>query len=283
MRRAGGVWDLLTPSPSVQEEYRRQMRESGFRGSVSDFQVVVLRDLGAQAAEADRIRTLISPLVNSRDEPTWNNYLGVRDLIVRAGTRLVELGCRSPSYFLRDAARHGVDCLGVDLCFHTDGHGDAGYTKVLADMRHLPLSDGVVDTVFVSSALHHTPDLRTTVREVHRVLRPGGRFILASEPPVRLWQRAGLVPRAPQDKARYTCPEYLRALRQGGFARVELRFPHHISEVLTRGAPANRHRSLARALAAAWRLPLGRRAVTGLGLSPGLLLLGLPLVAVATK
>ena len=282
VRRPGRVWDLLVHSAAVEVEYRRQIQESGFVGGVADFQVVLQSDLGSHSAEASRVGLLTNPLINTQDEPTWNNYLGVRDHVVRQGTRLAELGCRSPSYFLRDAARHGVECVGLDLYFHTDGRSDSGYVKVLADMCRLPLPDAAFDTIFVSSALHHTPDLAGAVREVHRVLRPGGRFVLASEPPVSLLRRAGVVAGRPGDKARYTYPEYRRALREAGFRRVQIHFPGHVERVITsRGS--SRHHALSEVLGALWQMPLGRWVITHLGLPPALLLLEVSLVAVAYK
>ncbi len=54
----------------------------------------------------------------------------------------------------------------------------------LADFRigsveHLPLSEAEADTVVSSMVLHHLPDPDGSVREIARVLKPGGRLILA--------------------------------------------------------------------------------------------------------
>ncbi len=48
---------------------------------------------------------------------------------------------------------------------------------VLADGYHLPYPDGAYATVFSNSVLEHIPDVELVVREVGRVLRPGGRFV----------------------------------------------------------------------------------------------------------
>jgi SAM-dependent methyltransferase len=50
---------------------------------------------------------------------------------------------------------------------------------VNADMTALPFADGSVDAVIVIDALHHVPDVGAVFREAHRVLSPGGRFLLA--------------------------------------------------------------------------------------------------------
>lgn len=49
---------------------------------------------------------------------------------------------------------------------------------VNADSEHLPFPDGSFDVVTCSNSFHHYPHQAATVREMHRVLRPGGRLML---------------------------------------------------------------------------------------------------------
>lgn len=44
------------------------------------------------------------------------------------------------------------------------------------DAAAIPAPDNTYDAVFDFGIIHHVPDWRAAVREVHRVLRPGGRF-----------------------------------------------------------------------------------------------------------
>jgi len=44
----------------------------------------------------------------------------------------------------------------------------------VADAEDLPFADGSFDIVYSWGVLHHSPDTAKAVREVHRVLRPGG-------------------------------------------------------------------------------------------------------------
>ncbi|MBN1178712.1 MAG: class I SAM-dependent methyltransferase [Anaerolineae bacterium] len=46
-----------------------------------------------------------------------------------------------------------------------------------ADGLHLPYASATFATAFINSVLEHIPDVAPVVREVGRVLRPGGRFI----------------------------------------------------------------------------------------------------------
>jgi len=46
------------------------------------------------------------------------------------------------------------------------------------DSEFLPFADGTFDIVTCSNSFHHYPDQPAVVREAHRLLQPGGRFIL---------------------------------------------------------------------------------------------------------
>ncbi len=58
---------------------------------------------------------------------------------------------------------------------------------VRGDMQRLPLPDGIADIITGGYALRNAPDLDRTLRELSRVLRPGGRaaFLDFSRPPTR--------------------------------------------------------------------------------------------------
>jgi len=47
--------------------------------------------------------------------------------------------------------------------------------------ERLPFADAAFDLVFARAVLHHTSDLESACREMHRVLKPGGTFIAVRE------------------------------------------------------------------------------------------------------
>ncbi|MEV4455043.1 methyltransferase domain-containing protein [Microbispora sp. NPDC049633] len=51
------------------------------------------------------------------------------------------------------------------------------------DVQRLDLADGVADTVVSTFTMCTIPDPAAAAREAHRVLRPGGRFVLAEHGP----------------------------------------------------------------------------------------------------
>ena len=58
------------------------------------------------------------------------------------------------------------------------GRGAASAAFVAGDVEALPFGDGAFDLVTCRIAAHHFADVAAAVREVRRVLRPGGSFLL---------------------------------------------------------------------------------------------------------
>ena len=69
-----------------------------------------------------------------------------------------------------DVARANARMLG----FEVEGR--------VADAESIPYPDGTFDLVVGHAVLHHIPDVERALREVIRVLKPGGRFVFAGEP-----------------------------------------------------------------------------------------------------
>ena len=52
----------------------------------------------------------------------------------------------------------------------------------VADAERIPYDDNTFDIVVGHAVIHHIPDVEAAFREVLRVLKPGGRFVIAGEP-----------------------------------------------------------------------------------------------------
>ncbi len=56
--------------------------------------------------------------------------------------------------------------------------GEQGLEFVNADSEHLPFAEGTFDVLTCSHSFHHYPNQAAAVREMYRVLRPGGRLMI---------------------------------------------------------------------------------------------------------
>jgi SAM-dependent methyltransferase len=109
-----------------------------------------------------------------------------------AGRRVLELGCGAASAGRWLAAR-GARAVGLDLSAGMLRHAVAGAARsgvrlplVQADALALPFPDGVFDIVCTAfGAVPFVADSAAVMREVFRVLRPGGRWAFSVTHPMR--------------------------------------------------------------------------------------------------
>lgn len=100
------------------------------------------------------------------------------------GLKVLEIGCGVGTDGAQ-FAKAGADYTGVDL---TDAAVELARTRFelfdlpgrfqTADAENLEFADASFDLVYSHGVLHHTPDTAKAIREVYRVLRPGGRAMV---------------------------------------------------------------------------------------------------------
>lgn len=100
------------------------------------------------------------------------------------GLRVLEIGCGCGSEAER-FARAGAHYTAVDLTNAAVSITQRRFQLtqlearfVQGDAENLPFADSSFDLVYSHGVLHHTPDTPRTIREVHRVLAPGGRAMI---------------------------------------------------------------------------------------------------------
>jgi SAM-dependent methyltransferase len=95
--------------------------------------------------------------------------------------RVFEIGCGPGELSERIATELGADVVAVDISPRMVELARArGVDARVGDVQQLPFDDGEFDCAVAAWMLFHVPDLDLGVRELARVLRPGGRLVAAT-------------------------------------------------------------------------------------------------------
>ncbi len=128
------------------------------------------------------------PVLTNEDEPD-RPCIQLYDSVVRPiplqGLRVLEVSCGhggGASYiarYLKPESMHGVDRNGRAIALCRQRHHVAGLEFSCGDALALDFADQTFDVVVNVEASHCYPDMPRFLREVVRVLRPGGHFLYA--------------------------------------------------------------------------------------------------------
>lgn len=105
------------------------------------------------------------------------------------GGRLLDIGCGT-GFILDLAADLFDEVRGIDLtpAMLARVQSRPNVQVFQGDAAHLPFKDGEFDATSAYSFFHHLEDLRPVLKEVHRVLRPGGGLYVDLEPNRHFWR-----------------------------------------------------------------------------------------------
>lgn len=135
--------------------------------------------------------------------------------------RVLDAGCGTGGFIKRlGATRPGWNVEGVDIEPQAVSlaRERTGAAIVQGSLTALPLPDGSFDAVSTGDVLYHIDDPREAIREMARVLRPGG-VLAVNEPAYRwLWSYHDV---AVASKHRFSRPELAAHLQAAG---LEVRF-----------------------------------------------------------
>ena len=100
------------------------------------------------------------------------------DFTARPGMRVLDLGTGVGAMAGALARRHpGIELWGLDLRAAQLAQAQALHPVAMyvqGDAKRMPFRDGTFDRVHASWVLEHIPEAERVLREVHRVLAPGG-------------------------------------------------------------------------------------------------------------
>ncbi|MCB1693700.1 MAG: class I SAM-dependent methyltransferase [Pseudomonadales bacterium] len=209
----------------------------------------------ANVTDQELVERMIRSHADRFDDVFWAYF----DEHVRPGLpgtpTCLDIGC-GPGLYLRDLSRRfpGANLVGTDvtqaMLDYAAGLEFEGGSPALhlhdVTTAPLPAADNSVDLVSMVAVLHVLPDPVSVLREVRRVLAPGGRFLLQDwirtpltaylermvpedlDPASRAAAMARLIPLFTVHN-KFTIDDWLWVLAQGGFeveVHRQLRSPH---------------------------------------------------------
>lgn len=156
---------------------------------------------------------------------------GLSHISVPEDAAVLDIGCGGGATLHRLAARAprgvitGIDYSEVSVACSTDFNRadvESGRMKVLqASVEAMPFADESFDIITTVESFYFWPDQAANLREVHRVLKPGGTFLLIAE-----IHENGALPESDRENVRTynlfnpTQEQFLALFRQAGFTQV---------------------------------------------------------------
>ena len=171
-----GVASFFRENAAVTGEARDRMEfwNQGWNDTSSPFSTV-------EAEDPAELRESFRSMLAAQRYPavTWLSEENVDNQV------LLNVGCGG-GYEGVLFAGYGARYIGVDFSINAARSTQslikaANYTGACyqCEAERLPLQDSTVDIIYTNGVLHHTPNTPETLRELHRVLRPGARAIIA--------------------------------------------------------------------------------------------------------
>ena len=140
-----------------------------------------------QYSDAEKLRIRIETHARySQGETERLLDVGVDALSLSPGVRVLDVGCGAGGWHARIAPA-GAAIIGIDLMAGmlqeartAAAGGELAAVLAQADAQALPLGAATVDRVLCAGVLYHVPDCKAALLEMGRVLRPGGRAVIAT-------------------------------------------------------------------------------------------------------
>ena len=144
---------------------------------------------------------------------------------VRPG-RVLEVGCGTGWFAARVRDELGAEVVALDQSERmVELARSRGLDARVGDVQEPPFSDGVFDCVVANWMLYHVPDLDRGLREIRRVLDPGGRLVAitnGSDHLLELWELVGGTESLQGRELTFSAENGEESLRRH-FARVQVR------------------------------------------------------------
>ena len=159
----------------------------------------------------------------------------VRAVAPSRSDRILEIGCND-GVLLRHLADHAGDVRGIDV--NEDMVATLDDERIQAmSATDLRFADERFDKVCAFEVLEHIEDLSSVFREVHRVLRVGGAFVLSFPFEIIRGQAAWLDSLAVYGDLRHSRMLHVHRLMPAKIRRIAARLPFAVAESRLRMVP----------------------------------------------
>jgi len=210
--------------------------------------------MSARQSEQGEVAVSLETLLRNEADLAFRRRvpLVLKYLEPRAGDAILDCGCGMGFNLLALARLYEATLVGVEPDVAAIGRARVEVQStqvrlVRGDAVRLPFSDSCFDKVLMTEVLEHIPDESAALREVWRVLRPGGAYVLSvpnenypfwwdplnktldkvahTHVPSHIWWLAGIW----ADHERLYNPERIRAVLEAHDFEVEevVAFTHH--------------------------------------------------------
>ncbi len=159
----------------------------------------------------------------------------LQELNIKHGEVILDLGCGRGEETIEAAKLAGPDgmAIGLDLTeamiiqaitnATNEKMKNAAFTQ--GDIENLPFKENIFDGVISNCVINHAEDKNRVYREIHRVLKPGGRFVVADA--VTKYPLPMEVKNDPEAWAQcfggaITEEQYLESILTAGFGKIEI-------------------------------------------------------------
>jgi len=128
--------------------------------------------------------------VQAAGDVLWDRHEAILEMVAESklplGAKILDVGC-GPGWLAVDLAKRGYRGVGVDAAAAMIRHCKLRaahdrdldlWSYSLGDVEALPFQDGSFDAAICAGVIDYLPNDTKLLREVRRVLKPNGRFIL---------------------------------------------------------------------------------------------------------
>jgi 2-polyprenyl-3-methyl-5-hydroxy-6-metoxy-1,4-benzoquinol methylase len=173
--------------------------------------------------------------LESQGESDTPIYRAAAEMLRARGARgvLVDVGCGT-GRFLEAAADLVTDYVGVDVVRHSGLSPDAAFLRADLDRDAIPVSSASADIVAAVETIEHLENPRAFVRELARLLKPGGWLVITTPNQVSLLSLLCLIVKArfaafqdasyPVHRTALLPIDLVRMAEECGLERAELGF-----------------------------------------------------------